>query len=490
MKDKKSIGFYLFKSNIVIIIMMILIIKSTSQITNFIVKTVIFKSIKWNNIQPNEMYKYPYDEINIGAFGELYGWAEVVNEDKKVIFVKGKKLDDIYQYTEEFLYDNAAIIHRDEEEYKFIYNIYPVKGPNGEPYLFIIKFPKNYYTVDINLKVFSKFESFSRVHISILIISIVTFLVQIFLGLFLYSKFTAKHIKNSLNYLRNGIKEMEKENYKERLNFYAEKEFGEIRDAFNNMAERLEIVELEKQKLIESKQRMFVDISHDLKTPITSIQGFSKLLYDNEVNNEEEKKKYLKYIYDKSVYVTNLIQDLFELSKLEDVSYKFIYQKENFAEWFRQVISEIYPEFERKEFNLNIDISEVPIMIYFDKKQMQRAIMNIFSNCIKYNPAQTTMWIYCYSDGEKVTLCIADDGVGIDEELKKNIFEPFVRGEKWRGNNEGTGLGLAITKKIIEKHSGTINIGSNSDILISEDLFNNEVSTVFIIELPIKECNR
>lgn len=478
MKDKKSINSFLFRNYIIIFLIIILSLIVTGYATNFILENVIYRNIATHFNEPKDIYKVPFEEMDTRCIEMMDCWIEILDENKKVIYVKGKKLDNIYKYDENFLYDHASV-HLDREKYPYWYNISPVDGPGGKTYLYVFKWPRDKFNFAVTPTLINteKWNSVGNVTYGTFLILFFFFL---FIILTLYSRFTGKSIRVPLLHLTKGIREMEKQNYSTRLDFHAQREFGEIRDAFNKMASKLENVEIEKRKLAKSKQRIIVDISHDLKTPITSIYGFSKLLYDGEAKTAQDEKKYLKYIYNKAFHVSKLIDDFFRYAKLEDEKFEFIYEYYDFAEWLRQMVGEFYPEIEKKNFNLNIDISHKPIMINFDKKQMTRAVMNILSNALKYNPPKTDLSIYCYDEGNQVKLIISDNGVGIREELRQVIFDSFVRGDKSRSTQDGSGLGLSITKKIIERHKGTITLSSNEEaisvftIIFRKDI-NNEL---------------
>lgn len=475
MKNRKTIGSFLFKNYIIIFVIAIITFFLSQVIVNYILDSIVYRDKIMEIYHPKNISDYHYENMPIEQLKITNSWIEVLDEKKRVIDVKGKKKDDIYQYDERLLFDYAAQ-HDYSEEYPYYYNIYPIDGPNDEPYLLIWKLPKNMYSMTYNLRLEYLTKEVTSFQVILYGTFIVVFLLLFGLSLYFYSKFTSKYIRTPIIHLMNGIREMEKQNYNTRLNFYAQNEFGEIRDAFNNMAERLENIEKEKRSLTESKQRMLVDISHDLKTPITSIYGFSKLLYDEDIKSEIDKKKYLNYIYNKSQHVSNLIQDLFQLSRLDDESFEFSYKLKNFAEWLRLIINEFYTEFEKKGFILRINIIEEPIMLEFDEKQIYRAISNILINTLKYTPTGTKVWIDCYRVKGKIILKVEDNGIGIQEELKNTIFDPFVRGDKSRKSEDGTGLGLAITKKIIERHNGIIIHSSNE-----------KANTIFTIKLPIYE---
>lgn len=252
--------------------------------------------------------------------------------------------------------------------------------------------------------------------------------------------------------------------------------YKEMSENLRRTAEELEQKNREKTRLEESKKQMLADISHDLKTPITTIQGYSKALYEGVVKDEEQTKKYLKYIYDKSIRVTSLIDELFMFSKLDSPDVPTQKESKDICEFYRGVIAEHYDLFEEKEMELVIEIPEHKIIYSFDQKLLYRAISNLLQNTYKYNPENTEIYLRLRQTEDKLFIEVGDNGVGISEDIARSLFDPFVRGDKSRMNDGGSGLGLAITKKIVELHDGNIQV----------DTTPNQGQTNFIIELPLK----
>jgi len=250
--------------------------------------------------------------------------------------------------------------------------------------------------------------------------------------------------------------------------------YKELSEHFARIAEELRLKNLEMKELEESKKRMLADLSHDLKTPMTTIQGYSKALYDGLVQDEEQKRRYLKFIHDKSIRVNALIDELFMFSKLDNPDSKIQKQERDLCEFLREVILESYELFDEKEMELFVEIPTTKIWYHFDQKLLYRAITNILENTVKYNPKRTRVFISLKELENKVVIEIGDNGIGIDEELAKILFDPFVRGDKSRIDDGGSGLGLAITKKIIEKHDGIVYVDTKPV----------KGKTNFIIELP------
>lgn len=253
--------------------------------------------------------------------------------------------------------------------------------------------------------------------------------------------------------------------------------YKEMSENLRRTAEELEKQNREKTRLEESKKQMLADISHDLKTPITTIQGYSKALYEGVVKDEEHTKKYLKYIYDKSIRVTSLIDELFMYSKLDSPNVPFQKVYNDICEFYRGVIAEHYDLFEEKEMEIDIDIPDEKMTYSFDQKLLYRALSNLLQNTIKYNPVNTEIYLQLYQREDHLIIEIGDDGVGIHEEIAQSLFDPFVRGDKSRVTDGGSGLGLAITKKIIELHNGCIKVDTSP----------KRGKTNFIIVLPFEK---
>ncbi|WP_322545854.1 sensor histidine kinase, partial [Clostridium perfringens] len=148
-------------------------------------------------------------------------------------------------------------------------------------------------------------------------------------------------------------------------------------------------------------------MAHDIKTPITSIMGYSKALNDGTVQDDDEKNIYLNYIYNKTLRLNYLINELFLFTKLDNVDYKLHMEKKDMCEFLRSVVALYYGEIEDAEFNLEIDIQEAPIYCYFDSKELERAIGNLITNSLKYNKRDTTLFIGLNNSREEIEIIIS-----------------------------------------------------------------------------------
>lgn len=248
---------------------------------------------------------------------------------------------------------------------------------------------------------------------------------------------------------------------KKPVDYSGPREFVDICDRFNIMVSKLEDSENQRKKLMNDKERMMADISHDLKTPITSIQGYAKALSDG-IIVDEDKDKYIKIIYEKSKKLTELINIFHEYSKLEHPDFNLIFEKVDLSEYLRAYIALKYEDIVESGFNIEVDIQEEEMEIKIDKVQLQRVFDNILGNSIKHNEKGTNIYVSLKEKNDIYEIIIADDGKGISKDIANNIFEAFTVGDESRNSKQGSGLGLAIAKTIVDLHGGTIELEPES----------------------------
>ena len=235
-------------------------------------------------------------------------------------------------------------------------------------------------------------------------------------------------------------------------------EFLQIRDAFNQMADKLQNAEEEKKRMEKERNQLFMDISHDLKTPITTIQGYALALSEGMVEQEDKKQRYLQTIYDKSVRVTNLINNVFDLAKLENATPQLQIQNYDLPEFLRKMAAEFYEQIEQKgmalDFNTTVNKLEIP----FDTKEMERVVANLLSNAVRHNQPGSQIKISLFEEEDSAIIEIADNGAGIPDELKDIYSSPSyaqIPHEQAMAAQPGSGN----CKEIVERH-GEIGIGS------------------------------
>jgi signal transduction histidine kinase len=210
----------------------------------------------------------------------------------------------------------------------------------------------------------------------------------------------------------------------------------------------------------KNQNMLFANMIHDLKTPITTIMGFSKALNDGEILEEQEKKNALNSVYTKSIRVNELINLFFAYSKLDASDYDLKLEEQNICRIIKETIASYYEGFEEKCIEVDIDIPGEAIIGKVDYIEISRAFSNLLVNAYTHNDENSKVLISVDCD-KYVRIIIADNGKDISADKEEEIFEPFVCEDESRNSKNGSGLGLSITKKIVEKHGGRIYIDRN-----------------------------
>ncbi len=220
------------------------------------------------------------------------------------------------------------------------------------------------------------------------------------------------------------------------------------------------LAEEKEQKLLADKKRnlLLSDIAHDIKTPITTICGYSRALSEG-VAQEEKRQLYLEMIYAKAMRMDELITLLFEYVKLESEGFVLHRQQGDFAELVRKMTALLYADFEEKEITVVMEVAEEKMPLEMDELQLGRAVTNLLTNALRYGKEGGRVLVRL-SDYE---LTVADEGKPIDPALAAHIFEPFTRGDSARSTKGGSGLGLGIAKKIVEMHGGSLLLNLNAE---------------------------
>ncbi|WP_445506847.1 two-component system histidine kinase PnpS [Niallia sp. 03190] len=220
-----------------------------------------------------------------------------------------------------------------------------------------------------------------------------------------------------------------------------------------------EITEL--KKLEQIRKDFVANVSHELKTPITSIKGFSETLLDGAMENKETLVEFLRIILKESDRMQQLIQDLLDLTKLEQHGFSLIRERLNILDILDEAIKILWKKAEMKELELIFKQKEESIWIEGDRGRLTQVFLNLISNAISYTPNGGKIMVSVLERRKDVIVFVEDTGIGIENSEITRIFERFYRVDKARSRNSGgTGLGLAIVKHLIELHKGTIKVES------------------------------
>jgi two-component system, OmpR family, phosphate regulon sensor histidine kinase PhoR len=228
-------------------------------------------------------------------------------------------------------------------------------------------------------------------------------------------------------------------------------------------------------KNLEKMRKDFVaNVSHELKTPITSIKGFSETLLDGAMNDKETLEHFLSIILKESDRLQSLIQDLLDFSKIEQHEFKLHLQDFDLVLLLKEVFTLLDSKAEAKEISFEFEFNREQFFIQGDFDRLKQVFINLIGNAILYTPPKGRVKVSLFDYKKNAKIHVKDSGVGIKKEEIPRIFERFYRVDRARSRESGgTGLGLAIVKHLVEAHHGNIEVRSN----VGE-------GSEFIIELP------
>ncbi|MFU8785920.1 MAG: sensor histidine kinase [Candidatus Izemoplasmataceae bacterium] len=225
-------------------------------------------------------------------------------------------------------------------------------------------------------------------------------------------------------------------------------------------------------KTAETFQKQFTaDVSHELKTPLSAIKGFAEILTRDEYIDEKEKKDFLETIYQESVRLETILNDLLIISKMDRLDYELDLEKTSMEAIITNAKELLEPLAKEKNLELNCDI--VDAVIYVDSTKIRQVMINLITNGLNYTD-QGGVYIKSYLDDDDYVIEVKDTGIGIDKDEQEKVFKRFYRVDEARSRTSGgSGLGLSIIKNVVRKHEGTIELHSEKGN-----------GSIFIIKLP------
>ncbi|WP_128895499.1 sensor histidine kinase [Longirhabdus pacifica] len=272
-------------------------------------------------------------------------------------------------------------------------------------------------------------------------------------GLLLALGFTyiiVRKVSMPLLHMEKVTRDMAKGNLNVVLTPSSEDELGTLAHAINDLSRKLKTLE-------DTRKEFLANISHELRTPLTYMDGYVSLL--KEKQSPEERQHTIKIIEEETARLRLIVNDLFDLSKLEEGKISLILEWIDVSEVMESVVEKVTYTAEQKKLALVIKEEPVPLL-YADGNRMSQILFNLLDNAIHYTE-KGSITVTMKHDDEQLYLFIADTGIGIAEEDVPYIFERFYRVEKSRSRaHGGTGLGLSIVKKLVELQGGTVHVES------------------------------
>ena len=262
-----------------------------------------------------------------------------------------------------------------------------------------------------------------------------------------------------LNELKKGTKKIKEGDLDFTMETDSSGEMGELVRSFEEMRVRLRESQNEKIRSDNETRELIRNIAHDLKTPITTIRGYSEGILDGVADSPEKQKKYIQTIHNKAVEMTSLIDELSFYAKVDTNRIPYDFKKMSARDFFDDCAGEIRLDLEGKGIEYRYFPNVHPAeKVIIDPEQLKKVINNIISNSVKYMDRTNGFITMTLNDqGDFVQCDLLDNGKGVDKRDLSKIYDRFYRTDASRGSLEGgSGIGLSIAKKIIEDHGGRI----------------------------------
>lgn len=287
--------------------------------------------------------------------------------------------------------------------------------------------------------------------------------------------FTIEYIRK----LRRSIQQVTSGNYGVQCEVEYDDELGSLAANINVLSKTLLAKEKESEKLKEKeraaldiernaerqKNELITNVAHDLRTPLTTIVGYLELIKDDTALSKEDVHKYSDIAYEKSIRLQEMMDDLFEFTKLDNADIKLNKSMINLSGLIMQMTDEFYPSFKDCNITPIVDLPEENIYVQGDGQLLARVFDNLISNALKYGYHNTDLKIEVSGDEKYATVKVINHGDTIASEDIPLLFNKFYRTDSSRNSKTGgTGLGLAITKNIVDLHHGDISVTSDDQI--------------------------
>ncbi|KNH22895.1 hypothetical protein ACS78_10920 [Priestia megaterium] len=295
---------------------------------------------------------------------------------------------------------------------------------------------------------------------------LITIIGSIFLALG-YTLFVSKKLSSPLIKMEKATRAIARGNLETKVNITSKDEVGSLAQAINDLS-----IELNNYR--KNRSEFLANISHELRTPTSYLKGYAQLLKRHQYKNKEELESYSSIIESEAERLAKLIQDLFELSKMEEGRLELYLQHVDLEEIIEQSIKKVMLKAKEKNLDLSYNIQDELPLIFSDGSRIEQVLFNLLENAVNYTE-KGSIYLSAWLEKDYICVLIQDTGVGIPEDELPFIFDRFHRVEKSRSRKMGgTGLGLSIVSEIIKLLQGNIEVQSK-----------NQNGTSFLVRLPL-----
>lgn len=274
-------------------------------------------------------------------------------------------------------------------------------------------------------------------------------------------RFVYRHIEQPLSILAEGVHQLRDGNLDYRILYEGGDEFAPVCDDFNEMAFRLKQSVTLTQQHESSRRELMAGISHDLRTPLTSIQAYVEGLLDGVAKTPEMQRRYLTTVKSKAEDIDRMVRQIFLFSKMELDDYPYAPVILRLDGEIAALVHAVGEEYAEK--GLKIEMALTHVSVRADPELLHRVLINILENALKYkDKPRGTLRISLETDEKRCLLTLADNGPGVPPEQRARLFDAFYRGDPARRDpNRGSGLGLSISANAVRRMGGTISAGAS-----------------------------
>lgn len=355
--------------------------------------------------------------------------------------------DNNYIESENFHYIQTSYTDTDVE---YIINDY-VKEARDYKYYFVSDQGNEFYMI-INID--QRIVLFETYEIVIIVVSLSINVLLSFLLIRNPKRKLIKRLNQPISVLSHAMSNFNPGDNTTIDDFFGIEEYDSIIKTYNDLVQHINQLEDKNKTLEQNKKDMFAAIAHDLKTPITILNGYIDAMINGKIDKSEYENYYQK-ILSKSDQLTMLINEFATFNEMNHSNFKLRKTAEDINAFTRNYLAHNYQFIENANFTLDVEIPEEINTLEIDKNQLTRAFDNLISNFIKYNNPDTNIMVILKDDSESLILSFMNNGTKISDEIVHTMFDPFIIDDKSR-TTSSTGLGLSITKRIIELHGGSI----------------------------------
>jgi len=305
---------------------------------------------------------------------------------------------------------------------------------------------------------------------SVMLIFIFVMLAGILMTNSLLTQWLNRSVVEPLEMLKESARQIESGNLESSVPYDRQDEFGIVCREFDSMREKLKSAEIEREQYEQSRRELLIGVSHDLRSPLTSVKGYAQGLKDGIASTEEKRQRYYDAILTRADDLERLTDSLSSLVRLEQSAYPFRFETVCLDEFLSQFLQEEKPYLIQSNVEIIYENHADTAEFSLDVREMRRVFSNLLENSVKYrnrDSSRIRLTVERPNENHLLKISFADDGSGVPEEQLGRIFEIFYRGDKSRTRPEtGSGLGLAVVKRIVEGHGGAVSAKNDGGLCI------------------------